>query len=185
MSYWVIEAIITLLRVIPFYPYLKAGIASANNPQQLLIALEPEAASIHCRDKKMKDFTSERGDAAVSDIFARPAAKYLVVDIGGNLSDVIAFSSPRVRECKTDSLGFWTPRRGLRIPGTGFQPLSVELTYIPKPRIPYSKSNFFFLISDSTCRNFTDSLTWGDSYLVFECLIILVAAIRHLLSFVA
>ena len=106
MSYCVIVAIITLLRVIPYYPYLKAGIASANNPEQLLIALEPEAASIHCRDKKMKDFTSERGDAAVSDIFARPAAKYLVVDIGGNLSDVIAFSSPRVRECKTDSVGF-------------------------------------------------------------------------------
>ena len=147
--------IITLLCVIPFYPYLKAGIASANNPEQLLIALEPEAASIHCRDKKMKDFTSERGDAAVSDVFARPAAKYLVVDIGGNLTDVIAFSSPRVRGCKTDSLG-------LRIPGTGFQPLSVELTYIPKPRIPYSKSKFFFLIPDSTCRNFTDSLTWGD-----------------------
>lgn len=33
----------------------------------------------------MKDFTSERGDADISDVFARPAAKYLVVDIGGNL----------------------------------------------------------------------------------------------------
>ena len=70
----------------------KAGIASANNPEQLLIALEPEAASIHCRDKKMKDFTSERGDAGVSDVFARPAAKYLVVDIGGNVVDAIALS---------------------------------------------------------------------------------------------
>lgn len=72
-------------RVNPFYPFFKAGIASANNPEQLLIALEPEAASIHCREKKMKDFTSERGDADISDVFARPAAKYLVVDIGGNL----------------------------------------------------------------------------------------------------
>ena len=90
MSYCVIVAIITPLRVIPFYPYLKAGIASANSPEQLRIALEPEAASIHCRDKKMKDFTSERGDAAVSDLFARPAAKYLVVDIGGSLIDSIA-----------------------------------------------------------------------------------------------
>ena len=94
MSYCVsiIEPIITLLRVIPYYPNFKAGIASANNPEQLLIALEPEAASIHCRDKKMKDFTSERGDAAVSDVFARPAAKYLVVDIGGNLVDATAIS---------------------------------------------------------------------------------------------
>ena len=40
----------------------------------------------------MKDFTSERGDAGVSDVFARPAAKYLVVDIGGNLVDAIALS---------------------------------------------------------------------------------------------
>ena len=92
MSYYVIVAIITLLRVIPFYPYFEAGIASDNSPEQLLIALEPEAASIHCREKKMKDFTSERGDADVSDVFARPAAKYLVVDIGGNLIDAIALS---------------------------------------------------------------------------------------------
>ena len=76
----------------PFYTYFKAGVGSANNPEQLLIALEPEAASIHCRDKKMKDFTSERGDADVSDVFARPASKYLVVDIGGNLIDAIALS---------------------------------------------------------------------------------------------
>ena len=66
---------------------MKAGIASADNPEQLLIALEPEAASIYCRDKKMKDFTSEKGDAGVADVFARPATKYLVVDIGGNLVD--------------------------------------------------------------------------------------------------
>lgn len=74
--------------MIPFYLYFEAGIASAENPEQLLIALEPEAASIHCREKKMKDFTSERGDADISDVFARPATKYLVVDIGGNLTDL-------------------------------------------------------------------------------------------------
>jgi len=32
----------------------------------------------------MTDFASERGDACVSDVFARPGAKYLVIDIGGN-----------------------------------------------------------------------------------------------------
>ena len=32
----------------------------------------------------MRDFTSERGDAGVSEVFARPGAKYLVIDIGGN-----------------------------------------------------------------------------------------------------
>jgi len=62
----------------------KAGIASADNPEQLLIALEPEAASVYCREKKMRDFSSERGDASVSDVFARPGSKYLVTDIGGN-----------------------------------------------------------------------------------------------------
>ena len=35
---------------------------------------------------------------------------------------------PHVREFQ-DSLRFWIPRRGFRIPGTGFQPLSVELGF--------------------------------------------------------
>ena len=63
---------------------LQAGIASAENPEQIVIALEPESASVYCREKKMRDFTNERGDAGVSDLFARPGAKYLVIDIGGN-----------------------------------------------------------------------------------------------------
>lgn len=62
----------------------KAGIASSDDPEQLLIALEPEAASVYCREKKMRDFSSERGDASVSDVFARPGSRYLVIDIGGN-----------------------------------------------------------------------------------------------------
>lgn len=39
---------------------------------------------MYCREKKMRDFTSERGDANVSDVFARPGSRYLVIDIGGN-----------------------------------------------------------------------------------------------------
>lgn len=62
----------------------KAGIASADNPEQLLIALEPECASAYCRDKRMRDFSSKKGDASVSDVFARPGSRYLVIDIGGN-----------------------------------------------------------------------------------------------------
>ena len=58
-----------------------------------------------------------------------------------------------------DSLGFWMSRRGFRIPGTGSQPLSVELRFwiaivsgipdslsripIPKPRIPDSIGKIF------------------------------------------
>ena len=49
-----------------------------------------------------------------------------------------------------DSLEFWIPRRGFRIQGTGFQPLSVELGFripivsgIPDSLccIPYSKAH--------------------------------------------
>ena len=78
-------------RVINWYPnctgqfsFFKAGIASPDDPEQLLIALEPEAASVYCREKKMRDFSNERGDASVSDVFARPGSRYLVIDIGGN-----------------------------------------------------------------------------------------------------
>lgn len=59
--------------------------ASDNNPEQLLIALEPEVASIYCREMKMREFTYEKGDASVSDVFARPESKYLVIDIGGKI----------------------------------------------------------------------------------------------------
>jgi len=64
--------------------FLKAGIASADNPEQLLIALEPECASAYCREKKMREFSSKKGDASVSEVFARPGSRYLVIDIGGN-----------------------------------------------------------------------------------------------------
>ena len=32
----------------------------------------------------MREFSSKRGDASVSDVFARPGSRYLVIDIGGN-----------------------------------------------------------------------------------------------------
>ena len=67
-----------------FLHFFKAEIASPDDPEQLLIALEPEAASVYCREKKMRDFSCERGDANVSDVFAWPGSRYLVIDIGGN-----------------------------------------------------------------------------------------------------
>ena len=44
-----------------------------------------------------------------------------------------------------DSLGFWTPRRGFRIPGTGFQSLSVKLRFwiLIVSGIPDSKFQYF------------------------------------------
>ena len=57
-----------------------------SNPEQLKIALEPEGAAIFCRERKMRDFTDENGDADVSDVFVRPGARYVMMDIGGNQS---------------------------------------------------------------------------------------------------
>ena len=54
-------------------------------PEQLLIALEPEPAFIHCREMKMRQVANEKGDAAVTDVFAEPGAKYLAIDIGGKI----------------------------------------------------------------------------------------------------
>ena len=33
----------------------------------------------------MREFANEKGDATVSDVFARPGSKYLVIDIGGKI----------------------------------------------------------------------------------------------------
>ena len=63
----------------------QAGVGSPSNPEQVVIALEPEAASVYCRERKMRDFVSESGsnEASVSDTIAHTDVKYVVVDIGG------------------------------------------------------------------------------------------------------
>ncbi|XP_078384750.1 uncharacterized protein LOC144667219 [Oculina patagonica] len=55
----------------------QAGLASPLKPEQLIIALEPKAASVYCRESKIRDFFAERrsNDA-------------LVIDIGGGTLDV-------------------------------------------------------------------------------------------------
>ena len=51
--------------------------------EQLIIALEPEAGAIFCRERKMKDFADQTGDASVSDVLFRPGLRYAMMDIGG------------------------------------------------------------------------------------------------------
>ena len=72
---------------IVLYPlvFSQAGLASSDVPEQLLIALEPEAASVYCREKKIREFVSEseQDNATVSDVLVRPNIQYMVVDIGG------------------------------------------------------------------------------------------------------
>ena len=57
--------------------------ASPDNYDQIIIALEPEAASLYCRSLKMKDFFEQNGPAFVKDCHARDGTHYLVADIGG------------------------------------------------------------------------------------------------------
>ena len=63
--------------------YSKAGIASPESKEQLIIALEPEGGAIFCRERKMRDFADQTGDASVSDVLGRPGQRYVVMDIGG------------------------------------------------------------------------------------------------------
>lgn len=66
----------------------KAGITSVNNKEQLIIALEPEGGALFCRERNLRDFADQKGDACISDVFARPGYSYAVVDIGGGTLDV-------------------------------------------------------------------------------------------------
>lgn len=63
----------------------KVGIASPDNVEQLIIALEPEAGAIFCKERKVQDFLGETGSARVSDALIPPGKSYVMMDIGGNL----------------------------------------------------------------------------------------------------
>lgn len=65
-----------------------AGITSENTKEQLIIALEPEGGAIFCRERSLRDFSNQKGDANISDVFTRPGHSYAMVDIGGGTLDV-------------------------------------------------------------------------------------------------
>jgi len=71
-------------------------LASPSNPEQIIIALEPEAASVYCREREMRDFTTESGnnDALVADILAHTAKHYVVLDIGGITRNICLVTLP-------------------------------------------------------------------------------------------
>jgi len=66
----------------------EAGLGSSKNPEQILIALEPEAAALCCLEKNMSDFKSETGSGSVDRVLSQPNTQYMVVDIGGGTLDV-------------------------------------------------------------------------------------------------
>ena len=64
----------------------QAGLGSPDNAEQIMIALEPEAAAICCMEKNMSEFQSEIGSSSVEGLLCQPNSHYMVVDIGGNTS---------------------------------------------------------------------------------------------------
>ncbi|XP_006823582.1 heat shock 70 kDa protein 12A-like isoform X2 [Saccoglossus kowalevskii] len=67
----------------------KADLVPESKENQLIIALEPEAASLHCRQRKMREFVEEeKNEACCADVIAKPKTSYMVVDCGGGTVDV-------------------------------------------------------------------------------------------------
>ena len=64
----------------------QGGLGSPDNPEQIMIALEPEAAAICCLEKSMSDFQTETGSSSVEGLLCQLNTHYMVVDIGGNTS---------------------------------------------------------------------------------------------------
>ena len=56
----------------------------------MLIALEPEAASVYCRERKVWEFINESGsdESLLSDSLSYPNTQYVVVDIGGTKNEI-------------------------------------------------------------------------------------------------
>lgn len=69
----------------------QAGLVTQNNSDQLIIALEPEAAGVFCRQSKLREFVEGRNrEGTVKDAFVSAKTQYLVVDNGGGTMDVTA-----------------------------------------------------------------------------------------------
>lgn len=68
----------------------QAGLANPRNPSQLIIALEPEAAAVYCRQRKLREFVEGKGEEKVKDCLIPAKTQYLVIDNGGGTMDVTA-----------------------------------------------------------------------------------------------
>ena len=54
--------------------------------KQLFIALEPEAAAVYCRQRKLREFVEKKGEEVVKDTLVPIKTRYLVIDNGGKSS---------------------------------------------------------------------------------------------------
>ncbi|KAK7097173.1 heat shock 70 kDa protein 12B-like [Littorina saxatilis] len=87
----------------------KGNLIDKQCSDQLLIALEPEAASLHCRHLPDTDFVGYKDNSINKPTF-EPGTKYLVVDAGGGTIDVVAHKirkDGRVRELFRATGGAW------------------------------------------------------------------------------
>ncbi|PFX15248.1 Heat shock 70 kDa protein 12A [Stylophora pistillata] len=55
----------------------EAGVGSAGNADQLMIALEPEAAAIFCKEKNMNDFQEESGNRFLDGVLSQTNTHYI------------------------------------------------------------------------------------------------------------
>lgn len=52
--------------------------------------MEPEAASVYCKERKVWEFINENGsdESLLSDTLSYPNTRYVVVDIGGTKNEI-------------------------------------------------------------------------------------------------
>ncbi|ESP02145.1 hypothetical protein LOTGIDRAFT_212681 [Lottia gigantea] len=87
----------------------KGGLIDKQNSDQLVIALEPEAASLHCRNLPSTNFLGYKDNNLAKPTF-EPGTKYLVVDAGGGTIDVVAHKirkDERIKELFRATGGAW------------------------------------------------------------------------------
>ncbi|XP_038128977.1 heat shock 70 kDa protein 12A-like [Cyprinodon tularosa] len=65
---------------------VQAGIVADGNGKNLVVALEPEAASVYCKKLPADGFIAEKQGKNRFDLF--PGTKYIVVDCGGGTIDI-------------------------------------------------------------------------------------------------
>ena len=67
----------------------QAGLAKPSDSSQLIIALEPEAAAVYCRQRKLREFVEEKGEETVKNSLVPAKTQYLVIDNGGKNQNFI------------------------------------------------------------------------------------------------
>ncbi|XP_019623425.1 PREDICTED: heat shock 70 kDa protein 12A-like [Branchiostoma belcheri] len=87
-----------------------ANIVSKANAKKLVIALEPESASLFCRELPVNQFAGEREGDGSDTLNMAPGTRYMVVDCGGGTVDITVHEvrpDNRVKEAYAATGGAW------------------------------------------------------------------------------